>query len=85
MNGLGTTYIKTYMRAKNVIKKNVTTAFFNETEQLYLETDALGVWLGKDSAREGQNVVPKELSTRQCSAATNSFCQQNLKNCRNLL
>ena len=29
----------------NIIKKNTTMAFYNENQQLYLETDALGVSL----------------------------------------
>ena len=34
-----------YNRTKNIIKKNVTMAFYNEKKQFYLETDVLGVWL----------------------------------------
>ena len=39
-------YQTLYDRAKNIMKKNVTMAFYNEYEQLYQETDASGVGLG---------------------------------------
>ena len=35
-----------YERAKTITRKNMTKTFCNENEQLYLETDALGVGLG---------------------------------------
>ena len=41
------TYQNQYNRTKNFIKKNATMAFYNEKEQLYLETDALGIILGE--------------------------------------
>ena len=37
---------KFYERAKNVIKKNVTKAFYKEKEQLSSETDASGIGVG---------------------------------------
>ena len=36
-----------YNSSKNIIKRNLTMAFYNEKQQLYLETDALGVSLGQ--------------------------------------
>ena len=39
------TYQTLYDRAKNIIRKNVTIAFYSEKEQLYLETGMLGVGL----------------------------------------
>ena len=33
-------------QSQNIIKKNATMVFYNEKEQLYLETDASGVGLG---------------------------------------
>ena len=47
MNGHATTHTKIYMtQPKNIIKKNATMAFYNLKEQLFLETDMLGVGLG---------------------------------------
>ena len=40
------TYKNLYDRAKNIMKKNAVMVFYNEKEQLYLETDVLGVGLG---------------------------------------
>ena len=40
------TYLNLYDRAKNIIKKNATKAFYNEKEHVYLETDVLSVGLG---------------------------------------
>ena len=40
------TYQNLNKRARNIIKKNETMEFYNEKEQLYLETDALGIGLG---------------------------------------
>ena len=40
------TYQSLYNRAINIIKKNMTMTFYNEKEQLYIETDALGAGLG---------------------------------------
>ena len=39
-------YQNLYYRAKNIIEKNATIAFYIEKEQLYLETDVLVVGLG---------------------------------------
>ena len=51
-------------------------AFYNEKEQLYLETDASGVGLGTSLCKGRWNVVPKEWSTQQCSTAVISICKQ---------
>ena len=32
---------------KNIIRKNATTGFYNDKQQLYLQTDASGAGLGK--------------------------------------
>ena len=46
MIGHETTPIKACMKAETVIKKNAAMAFYSQKEQLYLETNALGVSLG---------------------------------------
>ena len=61
-------------------------AFYNKKEQLYLETDALGVGIGVRllQVRDG-NAIPKEGNNQQCSAVTNSICKQKLNKYGNQL
>ena len=55
------TFQNLYDRAKNMILKNATIAFYSEKEQLFLETDALHVGLGATSfGSKERNVVLKE-------------------------
>ena len=78
-----------YNRDKNIIKKNATMAFYKEEEQLYLETDMLGVGLRasllemRDVMQFSRNEAPK-----QCSTAANSNISKSLASaeihCRNI-
>ena len=58
------TYQCPYDGTKTIIKKNATMAFYNEKEQLYLETDVSGVGLGagllqvRDDMQFSRNEVP---------------------------
>ena len=62
MTGPGTAHTKTYTRAKNIIKKNATMAFYDKKWQLYLETDVFGVSLqaGFLQARDGMQLPRNE-------------------------
>ena len=42
------------------IKKNATMVFYNEKEQLYPETDVLGIDLGESLSKCGRDIFPKE-------------------------
>ena len=58
---------------------------YNQKEKPYLEKDDLCRARYKTSAIEGRNVVPKELSTWQCSTVGNGINQQKFNKHRNLL
>ena len=66
-----------HTKTKAIIKKNVTIAFFNEKEWLYLEADALGVGLRESllHVRDGIH-FPRNKAAGQYSASANSIPKQ---------
>ena len=60
MTGPGTAHTQVYMKGPKTTMSRVQ-PFYNEKQQLFLETRALGVSLGASiSASKGWNAVPKQ-------------------------
>ena len=80
------TYQNLNDRTNTSIKKDTAIAFYNEKEQLYLETRHIRCWSrSKSSASGGWHVVPKEWITKQCGLVANRICEQESNKCGNLI
>ena len=57
-------YQELFVKGKAIIKDDVCMMFYNQMAPLYIETDALGVWLGgRSSTGQGWFAVPMKQIT----------------------
>ena len=64
------TYQKLYLQEKSIIKKDMSVKFYNEKEQLYLETEVRCLVRSRSSAGKGLNTIPKN------EAPDTKYCDQ---------
>ena len=77
------TYQKLLDNAKPIITEDVCMKFYDETQPLYLERDASGIWLRADLLQTRTLYkLPKTQSSRQQHIHTHCICKQELVKCR---
>ena len=79
---MNSTYQYLYDRGKYIIKRDMTTAFYNEKEQLHLERDVLDVDHRASllQARNGMQ-FPRNEAPNNAALWSKAFCKQKPDQC----